>query len=96
MGVSLGYHLAKKGITVEIYEASPVLGGLAGPLALRDGTEVDRFYHAILSHDMRLRELCTELGIADQLRFRTTKMGFYYNNTIHPMNGGVSTRSIAY
>ncbi len=89
MGISLGYHLAKEGIAVEIYEASPVLGGLAGPLALTDGTEVDRFYHAILSSDTHLRDLCTELGIADQLRFRTTKMGFYYNKAIHPMNGVV-------
>jgi len=89
MGISLGYYLAKEGIPVEIYEASPTLGGLAGPLTLADGTEVDRFYHAILSSDMQLRDLCTELGIADQLRFRTTKMGFYYNKAIHPMNGVV-------
>lgn len=89
MGISLGYFLSKQGIDVEIYEASPVLGGLAGPLTLNDGTNVDRFYHAILSSDDHLRELCTELGIADQLRFRTTQMGFYYDNAIHPMNGVV-------
>jgi protoporphyrinogen oxidase len=89
MGISLGYFLTKQGIPVEIYEASPVLGGLAGPLVLADGTEVDRFYHAILSRDMHLRDLCAELGIADQLRFRTTKMGFYYNSAIYPMNGVV-------
>jgi protoporphyrinogen oxidase len=89
MGISLGYFLTKAGIPVEIYEASPVLGGLAGPLVLDDGVAVDRFYHAILSSDQHLRDLCTELGIADQLRFRTTKMGFYYNRAIYPMNGVV-------
>lgn len=87
MGMSLGYYLANQGIPVEIYEASPMLGGLAGPLTLDDGTSVDRFYHAILSSDGHLRELCTELGIADQLRFHTTRMGFYYDGAIHPMNG---------
>lgn len=87
MGMSLGYYLAKRGIAVEIYEASPVLGGLAGPLSLADGTQVDRFYHAILSSDSQLRALCDELGIADQLRFQTTRMGFYHENAIHPMNG---------
>lgn len=87
MGITLAYYLTQQGITVDVYEASPVVGGLAGPLTLADGTAVDRFYHAILSNDSHLRALCTELGIRDQLRFRTTRMGFYDNNAIYPMNG---------
>ena len=51
MGISLGYFLSQQGVEVEIFEASPVLGGLAGPIILDDGTAVDRFYHAILSSD---------------------------------------------
>ncbi len=86
MGISLGYFLSKKGVKVEIFEASPVLGGLAGPIKLEDGTPVDRFYHAILSSDDHLQRLCEELGIADQLRFRQTRMGFYHEGRIHPMN----------
>ena len=86
MGISLGYFLSQQGVKVEVFEASPVLGGLAGPIILEDGTAVDRFYHAILSSDNTLRQLCSELGIADQLRFRQTKMGFYYNGGIHSMN----------
>jgi len=86
MGISLGYFLSKQGVSVTIYEASPVLGGLAGPLVLEDGTEVDRFYHAILSSDRHLSNLCKELGIFDQMRFKETKTGFYYKGAIHPMN----------
>jgi len=86
MGISLGYYLAKQGIAVTIYEASPVLGGLAGPLVLEDGTEVDRFYHAILSSDRHLQTLGEELGIGDQFRFKETKTSFYYKNALHPMN----------
>jgi protoporphyrinogen oxidase len=86
MGISLGYFLSKQDVPVTIYEASPVLGGLAGPIVLDDGTAVDRFYHAILSSDRHLRELCEELGIADQMRFKETKTGFYYKNAIYPMN----------
>jgi protoporphyrinogen oxidase len=86
MGISLGYFLSQQGVKVEIFEASPVLGGLAGPIILEDGTAVDRFYHAILSSDVHLRQLCAELGIAEQLRFRETKMGFYYEHEIHSMN----------
>jgi protoporphyrinogen oxidase len=86
MGITLGYFLSRQGVPVEIFEASPTLGGLAGPLILEDGTAIDRFYHAILSSDHHLSELCAELGIADQLRYRETKMGFYYKNAIYPMN----------
>jgi protoporphyrinogen oxidase len=86
MGISLGYFLSQRGVPVTIFEASPILGGLAGPILLEDGTAVDRFYHAILSSDWILRKLCEDLGIADQLRFNETKMGFYYKGEIHPMN----------
>lgn len=86
MGISLGYFLSKQGASVTIYEASPVLGGLAGPLVLEDGTQVDRFYHAILSSDRHLANLCKELGIADQLRFKETKTSFFYKGKLHPMN----------
>lgn len=86
MGISLGYFLSQQGADVEIFEASPILGGLAGPISLEDGILVDRFYHAILSSDQHLRDLCTELSIEDQLRYRETKMGFYYNHQIYSMN----------
>jgi protoporphyrinogen oxidase len=86
MGTCIGYFLSQKGVDVEIFEASPMLGGLAGPLTLEDGTTVDRYYHAILSSDGHLRQLCEELGIANQLRFHETRMGFFYKGKIHSMN----------
>jgi protoporphyrinogen oxidase len=86
MGVSLGYHLAQEGVQVHLYEASAELGGLAGAVTLEDGTAVDRFYHTILSSDVHLRELCTALGLADQLRFRETRMGFYHREQLYSMN----------
>lgn len=89
MGISLGYYLSQMGVRVEIFEASPILGGLAGPLILEDGTAVDRFYHAILSSDQHLRNLGAELGIEDQFRFRETKMGFYHNGKVYSMNNMV-------
>jgi protoporphyrinogen oxidase len=86
MGVTLGYFLTKEGVEVEIFEASPSLGGLAGQIRLPDGTKVDRFYHAILSSDMHVRDLCDELGIADWFRFHETRTGFYRRGKIHSMD----------
>jgi protoporphyrinogen oxidase len=89
MGVSLGYFLSQQGAKVEIFEASPKLGGLANTITLEDGVSVDRFYHTILSSDSHLRRLCAELNIADRLRFRETRMGFYYQGEVHSMNNVV-------
>lgn len=89
MGVSLGYFLSQRGAEVEIFEASPTLGGLANTVTLEDGVPVDRFYHTILSSDSHLRQLCSELNIADRLRFRETRMGFYHQGEIYSMNNVV-------
>jgi protoporphyrinogen oxidase len=86
MGITLGYLLAQRGAQVEIFEASAVLGGLAGPLALPDGVAVDRFYHAILSSDSSLMELCAELNLTDQLRFNVTRTAFYHQGGLYTMN----------
>jgi len=86
MGISLGYYLSRQGARVEVFDAAPVLGGLASQVVLDDGTAVDRFYHAILSSDGHLRQLCAELDVGDGLRFRETRMGFYYQREIHSMN----------
>jgi protoporphyrinogen oxidase len=86
MGISLAYFLSRRGIACDVFEASPVLGGLAGPLTLPDGVSVDRFYHAILSSDEFLGRLCQELGVADQLRFRETRTAFFMGEGLHTMN----------
>ena len=86
MGISLGYFLSRLGAQVEIYEASPNLGGMAGSIILDDGTVVDRFYHAILSSDLHLLQLCGELGLESQLKFNTTRMGFYHQDAVYSMD----------
>lgn len=89
MGICLGYFLSRQGVDVEIFEASSTVGGLAGPLTLKDGTAIDRFYHAILSSDSHLQELCEELGIGSHFRFRETRMGFLHQGKIYSMNNVV-------
>jgi protoporphyrinogen oxidase len=86
LGLSLAYFLSKQGIPCEVFEASPVMGGLAGPRILDDGTAVDRYYHTILSSDTHLADLCVELGIENQLRFRQTRSTFYIDGGFYSMN----------
>lgn len=86
LGISLAYFLAKQGVACDIYEASPVAGGLAGPRILDDGTSVDRYYHTILSSDAHLASLCRELGLDGQLRFRETRSTFFIDGGLYSMN----------
>ena len=86
MGLSAGYYLARGGAEVEVFEASPALGGLAGAMYLPDGTAVDRFYHTILPRDDNVRQLCSELGIDEALRFQPTRTAFFYRGRLHSMN----------
>jgi protoporphyrinogen oxidase len=86
MGISVGYFLARHGVAADVFEASPEIGGLAGPMRLDDGTEVDRYYHAILSSDAHLRSICSDLGIASQLRFKTTRSTFFVDGQLHAMS----------
>jgi len=86
MGLSAGYYLARRGGEVEVFEASPALGGLAGTAHLPDGTAVDRFYHTILPSDDNVGQLCAELGINGALRFRPTRTAFFYGGRLHSMN----------
>lgn len=83
-GVTLGYFLARLGAQVDIFEASPTLGGLAAPIVLDDGVAVDRFYHAVLPSDDHLHEICGELNL--ELRFRRTRNAFLVDGGIYSMN----------
>jgi protoporphyrinogen oxidase len=86
MGITLAYFLTRHGAVADVYEASDTLGGLAAPINLPDGTEVDRYYHAILSSDSHLRDSCEELGIADRLRFTVTPTAVFTGGGLHTMN----------
>lgn len=86
MGLSLAHALTRRGLRVTVFEAGDRLGGLASPFALMDGTQIDRFYHTILSSDSHLLGLCSELGLSDRLHFAPTRMGFFHAGRVHPMS----------
>jgi protoporphyrinogen oxidase len=89
MGIALGYFLARQGVASEVFEASPVVGGLAGPLILPDQTVVDRYYHTILSSDAHVLGVCQQLGLTDLLRFKQTRTGVYVDGGVHSMSSAL-------
>ena len=84
MGLSVAHELDKAGVQVEIFEAAPSFGGLAGAIDFGP-FEWDQFYHCILGTDQELIEMLDEIGLAGDLRWTETNSGFLYDGTRHSL-----------
>ena len=81
MGLAAAYHAAKAGHQVEVLEAGPEPGGMAAHFDF-DSVSIERFYHFICKNDLPHFKLLEELGIADTLRWRATRMGYYMDGRL--------------
>jgi protoporphyrinogen oxidase len=82
MGLAAAFHAVKAGHTVEVLEAAPEPGGMAAHFDLA-GLSIERFYHFVCKSDAATMQLMDELGIRDQLRWRTTSMGIFIGGKLH-------------
>ncbi len=85
MGLKVARDLQAKGQSVTVCEAAPTLGGLTSAWRLGDVTW-DRFYHVTLLSDSLLRELLTELGLEQEMRWVETKTGFFSDGKLISMS----------
>ncbi len=84
-GLASAYFLAKAGHRPVVFESSGQLGGL-GTHFEHHGVSLDRYYHVILDSDAELIGLIGELGLADQLRWSETGMGFLVDGKLYGFN----------
>ena len=82
MGLACAYYLLKQGYSVDVYEKDDRIGGMSACFDF-DGLTIERYYHFICRSDRSLFDLLTELNIDDQLRWRNTKMGFFYQGVLY-------------
>jgi protoporphyrinogen oxidase len=82
MGLAAAFHAVKAGHTVEVLEAAPEPGGMAAHFDLA-GLSIERFYHFVCKSDAATMQLMDELGIREQLRWRTTSMGIFIGGKLH-------------
>ena len=85
LGLAAAWRLAERGERVTLLEAAPVLGGLTSCWSLGDVTW-DRFYHVTLLSDTRLRALLDEIGLEKEIRWVTTRTGFYCDGKLHSLS----------
>ena len=81
LGMTLALRLSEAGHQVTILESAPNCGGLASPWRLGDITW-DRHYHVTLLSDLALRKLLNELGLTDEMKWVTTRTGFYVDGRL--------------
>lgn len=85
LGLTVAHRLLKHGQRVEILEAAPAIGGLAGAWQIGDAAW-DKYYHVTLLSDLRLRELLDELDLTNELRWVETRTGFFTDGRYHSMS----------
>ncbi len=88
LGLAAAWRLAERGAKVTLLEAAPTLGGLTSCWSLGDVTW-DRFYHVTLLSDTRLRALLDEIGLEKEIRWVTTRTGFYSNGRLHSLSSSL-------
>jgi len=83
LGMRTAASLARAGHDVTLLEAAPALGGLASAWSLGD-IIWDKHYHVILPTDTRTLAMVDELGLTDQLSWRTVPSGCQNGGEIYP------------
>ncbi len=89
MGLACARDLAGKGYEVSIYEADDRVGGMSAHFDF-DGLNIERYYHFICKPDTDYFSLLAELGISHTLRWRETKMGYFYKGKLYPWGNPVA------
>lgn len=85
LGLCLALRLSQLGHRVTLIEAGPEIGGLTR--CFHDSeTSWDRFYHVIDASDAALLGLLGEIGLGDEVQWRTTKTLLFDGTDHHPLN----------
>lgn len=83
MGLAVAYELTRLGHQPVLIEADDRLGGMAACFDFA-GMQLERYYHFHCLSDTAFFQMLRELGLGDQLHWRTTQMGFYLDGRLYP------------
>lgn len=89
MGMAAAYQLVQEGHCPVIFEADDRVGGMTASFDFA-GTQIERYYHFHCISDSAFLSMLTELNIADKMRWRETKMGYYYQGKVIPWGNPIA------
>ena len=82
MGLGVSYQLARDGFKSVIFEADDRLGGMAASFDF-NGVNIERYYHFHCLSDKAFFKLLRELNIDNQIKWKRTKMGFFFKGYLY-------------
>ncbi len=89
MGLAAAWAAVKRGFSVDVLEAGDKVGGMAAHFDF-EGLSIERFYHFCCLSDHDTLEVMKELGIADKMKWVSTKMGLFYEGELYPWGDPIS------
>ena len=84
-GLATAYELTKLGFSVEVYEKSNNVGGLAGAVSLSKG-RIDSFYHHLFKTDKYILDFLKENNLLSEIKFKPTSTGHIWNNKYYDIS----------
>jgi protoporphyrinogen oxidase len=81
MGLAAAYQAVQDGHHVDLLEAAPEPGGMAGHFDF-GGISLERFYHFVCRGDQPTIDLLGELGMGSKLHWIPTSMGFFHRGDL--------------
>ncbi len=82
MGLGVSYQLARDGFKSVIFEADDRLGGMAASFDFK-GINIERYYHFHCLSDKSFFKLLKELDLDNQMKWKRTKMGFFFKGFLY-------------
>lgn len=89
MGLSAAYYLTEKNCSVDVFEKNKKIGGMAESFNF-DGIEIEKYYHFHCTSDTDYFEMLEKLGLQKQLKWVSTKMGFWFNQKLQPWGNPIA------
>ena len=83
MGLAVAYELCKQGLKPVLLEADDRLGGMAASFDF-NGVQLERYYHFHCLNDTDFFNLLEELNLQNNLKWRQTSMGFFFDGRLYP------------
>ncbi|MDD2051569.1 NAD(P)/FAD-dependent oxidoreductase [Pseudomonas putida] len=89
MGLAVAYQLTRDGHFPVLFEADDRVGGMTASFDF-SGLSIERYYHFHCISDHAFLGVLGELGLADQMRWVETKMGYWYQGQLQPWGNPVA------
>ena len=89
MGLAVAYELARSGYNPVVFEADDRVGGMTAAFDF-GGLDIERYYHFHCTSDTGFLQMLDELGLEGMMRWKKTKMGYWYKGRLQPWGNPVA------